>query len=81
MLTLIPFLLDALDLSNNEFKGHIPHALFELTTLGEFRIGNNFLTGSIPPGKFTDCAFLILRRFQFPYLLASPAMLRNRIYI
>lgn len=36
-------------LQNNEFKGHIPHQLFQLTTLVDFRIGNNHMTGTLPP--------------------------------
>jgi hypothetical protein len=48
---LLNLFVDSLRLSNNEFKGHIPHSLFELTTLVDFRIGDNFLTGTIPPGK------------------------------
>ena len=40
---------DALHLQDNDFKGHIPHQLFQLTSLIDFRLGHNALTGTIPP--------------------------------
>ncbi|XP_056173607.1 receptor-like protein 9DC3 [Syzygium oleosum] len=45
----IPYMLVAIDLSSNKFKGSIPELIGDLKSLYMLNLSNNFLIGSIPP--------------------------------
>ncbi|XP_039168704.1 receptor-like protein 7 [Eucalyptus grandis] len=45
----IPYVLIAIDLSNNKFEGFIPELIGDLESLRMLNLSNNLLNGSIPP--------------------------------